>query len=201
MDVYPGRPVSAPSCTNANGGGNLNESVNVGAGGSVTFSVTATVDPGGTGTISNTATVTPPAGSTDASNLDDSATDNNTVITKEGDLSITKSDSPDPVTDAAMLTYTITLANAGPSDAVGVVVTDTFPTEFETPSWTCVANGAASSCTSPGNTNLSETVNIGAGGSVVYTVTDMINAGASTSLSNTASLTVPAGFNRRGRRR
>ena len=99
-------------------------------------------DPGATGTISNTATVTPPAGSTDASNLDDSATDNDTLITKKGDLSITKSDSPDPVTDAAMLTYTITVAHSGPSDAVGVGVTDTFPTEFETPSWTCVANGA-----------------------------------------------------------
>ena len=182
----PGMPLS---------GNHFNATVNIPAGGSVQYLISGTVDPSASGTISNTASVTPPAGATETNPGNESATDNDTVITKEGDLSITKTDNPDPITDAAMLTYTITVANSGPSDAVGVVVTDTFPAEFETPSWTCVANGAASSCTSPGNTNLSETVNIAAAGSVVYTVNGTINAGASTSLSNTAALAVPAGFN------
>jgi uncharacterized repeat protein (TIGR01451 family) len=40
------------------------------------------------------------------------------------DISVTKSDSPDPVAVGADLTYTITVRNDGPLDAPGVVVTD-----------------------------------------------------------------------------
>ena len=36
------------------------------------------------------------------------------------DLAVTKSDAPDPVTAGADITYTITLDNAGPSDAQNV---------------------------------------------------------------------------------
>ncbi len=43
------------------------------------------------------------------------------------DLSITKVDSPDPVTAGSNLTYTLTVTNNGPSDATGVMVTDTLP--------------------------------------------------------------------------
>jgi uncharacterized repeat protein (TIGR01451 family) len=40
------------------------------------------------------------------------------------DLSITKSDSPDPVISGNQLTYTIVVTNNGPLDATGVTVTD-----------------------------------------------------------------------------
>ena len=40
------------------------------------------------------------------------------------DLAPTKSDSPDPVTEGAVLTYTITVTNLGPDVAGGVTVTD-----------------------------------------------------------------------------
>ena len=45
----------------------------------------------------------------------------------QADLSITKTDSPDPVIAGNDLTYTITVKNNSPSDATGVVVTDTLP--------------------------------------------------------------------------
>jgi uncharacterized repeat protein (TIGR01451 family) len=40
------------------------------------------------------------------------------------DLAISKSDSPDPVAEGAVLTYTITVSNLGPGAASGVTVTD-----------------------------------------------------------------------------
>lgn len=43
------------------------------------------------------------------------------------DLSITKTDSPDPATVGAQLTYTITVTNLGPSTATGVTMTDRLP--------------------------------------------------------------------------
>jgi uncharacterized repeat protein (TIGR01451 family) len=43
------------------------------------------------------------------------------------DLSLTKTDSPDPVAAGGALTYTIKVANAGPDAATGVVVTDDLP--------------------------------------------------------------------------
>jgi uncharacterized repeat protein (TIGR01451 family) len=43
------------------------------------------------------------------------------------DLSITKTDAPDPVVADSALTYTLTVANAGSSEATDVVVTDALP--------------------------------------------------------------------------
>jgi uncharacterized repeat protein (TIGR01451 family) len=43
------------------------------------------------------------------------------------DLSLTKTDSPDPVAAGGALTYTIKVANAGPDAATGVMVTDDLP--------------------------------------------------------------------------
>lgn len=43
------------------------------------------------------------------------------------DLSLTKSDSPDPVSAGAPITYSILVANAGPDAATNVVVTDNLP--------------------------------------------------------------------------
>jgi uncharacterized repeat protein (TIGR01451 family) len=43
------------------------------------------------------------------------------------DLSVAKTDSPDPVSTGAALTYAITVTNVGPDTATNVVVTDTLP--------------------------------------------------------------------------
>src|SRR4051794_28000323 len=51
-----------------------------------------------------------------------------TVAAGRADLSLTKTDSPDPVTVGGTLTYTIGVANAGPDDASAVKVVDTLPT-------------------------------------------------------------------------
>lgn len=67
------------TCTAA-GSGNLNDTANLPAGGSVTYTLKATVSPAATGTLSNTATVTAASGITDPTPGNNSATDTNTVV-------------------------------------------------------------------------------------------------------------------------
>ncbi len=55
------------------------------------------------------------------------STSESTAIAAEADLTISKTDSQDPATAGTVLTYTLTITNSGPSNAVNVVVTDTLP--------------------------------------------------------------------------
>src|SRR5262245_30663326 len=50
-----------------------------------------------------------------------------TTVDTEADLSVTKTDSPDPVQRGGNLTYTLTVSNAGPSDAQNVILSDDVP--------------------------------------------------------------------------
>jgi uncharacterized repeat protein (TIGR01451 family) len=47
------------------------------------------------------------------------------------DLSVSKSDSPDPVTVGATLTYTIQVTNLGPDEATGATVSDHLPSQTD----------------------------------------------------------------------
>jgi uncharacterized repeat protein (TIGR01451 family) len=47
------------------------------------------------------------------------------------DLSLTKSDSPDPVVEDGVLTYTLEVTNAGPDPATNVVVSDDLPGQVD----------------------------------------------------------------------
>ena len=132
------------TCTAA-GSGNLNDTANLPAGGSVTYTLTATVSPGTTGTLSNTATVTAAAGITDPTPGNNSATDTDTVI-GQADLAVTLTDSPDPVTAGANLTYTVTVNNAGPGAAISAQWNDTLPAGTTFVSLNTVAGW---SCTTP----------------------------------------------------
>jgi uncharacterized repeat protein (TIGR01451 family) len=46
------------------------------------------------------------------------------------DLSVTKMDSPDPVSALSSLTYTMIVTNNGPQEATGVTLTDTLPEDL-----------------------------------------------------------------------
>jgi uncharacterized repeat protein (TIGR01451 family) len=48
-------------------------------------------------------------------------------VSPTADLSVTKTDSPDPVTVGKPLTYTVTVTNNGPNDATAVTMSDTLP--------------------------------------------------------------------------
>jgi len=82
------------------------------------------VDPNAVGTVINSATVASTTSDPIPGNNSGSAS---TTVDAEADLSITKTDDIDPVNAGTTLNYTIEVANAGPSDAANVVVTDTLP--------------------------------------------------------------------------
>jgi uncharacterized repeat protein (TIGR01451 family) len=99
---------------------------------------------GGT-TISNTATVS--SATPDPVGVNNAATAS-TMVTTSADLSVTMSDSPDPVNPGSNITYAITAHNAGPSDAATVLLGDTLPagTTFVSLSQ---AGGPSFSCATP----------------------------------------------------
>ncbi len=70
---------SGGSCGSANGAGNINNTVTVPVGGTATFTASATVAGGASGSIANTATVAAPAGTSDPTPGNNSATDTDAV--------------------------------------------------------------------------------------------------------------------------
>ncbi|MEK7952936.1 choice-of-anchor Q domain-containing protein [Luteolibacter soli] len=174
----------------ASGSGNINDTVNLPAGASVTYTVSATISASATGTLSNTATVSAPEGVTDPSPANNSATDSDT-LTPRANLAITKTDKVTTATPGGSVTYTIVATNAGPSNATGATVADTLPASL-TATWTAFGAGGGTA-TASGSGNINDTVNLPVGGSVTYTVTAAISPAASGTLSNTATVSAPAG--------
>jgi len=77
----------------------------------------------------------PGQGTPDPNESNNEAT-SSTRVEKAVDLVVTKTDDPDPVIAGADLYYTITVANQGPSDATGIVVTDAFSADVTYLNWT-----------------------------------------------------------------
>lgn len=108
------------------------------------------------------------------------------------DLAITKTDGLTTVAAGSAVTYTITVTNAGPNDALGATVVDTLPAVITGASWTCVGAGGGV-CTAAGSGNLDDVVNLPTGAAVTYTLTGTVSAAAASgTLDNTAVVTPPA---------
>ena len=157
----------------ASGSGDIAAAVNLPAGGSVTFVLAGTVAPATSGNLVNTATVAAPPGVTDPNPADNSATDTDTPASTRVTLLLTKTDGRATYTPGGTAIYTITLANAGPSNATSITVTDNLPSGVVlTGNATCTATGTASCGTITGS----------AGGTFVTAAGATMAAGAGNSL-------------------
>ncbi len=174
-------------CT-PSGTGPLNDVVDLPVGAIVTYVVSATIASGATGTLSNTATVAATAGTTDPIPSNDSAVDSDT-LTPRSDLSITKTDATSTAVPGAPVTYTVIVANNGPSDVVGASVIDVFPANLSNAAWSCVAVGG--SCPAGGIGDINTAVSLIAGGTATFTVTADVDASATGALTNTATVSAP----------
>ncbi len=158
---------------------------------SISYTVRATVGANVGDALSNTATVTAPAGVVDRAPSNNVATDIDSVL-REANLSITKTDNRTEVVPGDRVNYTIVVGNSGPSDVQGATVRDTFPLTLTEVSYTSQASGNASGSSS-GSGNINDVVNLPVGSSISYFVNAVVSQSASGSITNTATITPPAG--------
>jgi len=99
------------------------------------------------------------------------------------DLSVAKTDSPDPVVLGSILTYTVTVTNNGPDNATGVTLTDTLPGGVTFGS----AIPSQGSCSPGGGVVTCGLGSLASGGSASVTI--VVTPTAAGPLLNTASVT------------
>jgi uncharacterized repeat protein (TIGR01451 family) len=99
------------------------------------------------------------------------------------DVTIAQAGAPNPVAVGSNLTYTVTVANQGPADASGLVLTDTLPAGVDFVS----ATSPAGSCSHLAGVVTCSFASINAGGSAIVTIV-VVPTGAAT-LANQATVT------------
>ena len=116
-------------------------------------------------------------------------------LAPQADVSITKTDSSDDEVPGTGVTYTIVASNSGPNTATGVTVADTFPGSLSGCSTISVAaGGATGNEVGPTAGNINDSgITMPAGSSVTYTASCAIDAVATDSLDNTATVVTLGG--------
>jgi uncharacterized repeat protein (TIGR01451 family) len=174
----------------AAGSGSIDALIDLAPGGEATFTITAPVRSNATGNLVNTATVIVPAGTTDPTPGNTSSTDTDTPA-PIADLAILKTDGSATYLAGQPTVYTVTITNIGPSDVIAARVTDTLSPLIGSATWTAVFTGGSGTAAGAGSIN--QLINLGLGGTAVYTIVASVLASASGNLVNTATIATPAG--------
>ncbi len=176
----------------ASGSGNINNTVTMPVGSSITYTATVTLSSSATGTLSNTATVTAPSGVTDSNLANNSATDTDTITVK-ADLKVTVTDGKKTIIAGSKDTYTVVVTNVGPSAVAGAVISDSFPASFTGVTYTATQSGGASGFTASGSGNINDTVTMSSGAKITYKAKGKVSSSATGTLSDAATVTAPSG--------
>lgn len=150
------------------------------AGGSVTVTVQAGVAPGrAPGPLGYTGSA--------VSTTTDPAPGNNTAtagvtVQAAADLSLTKTANPTTIVFGTPVTYTLTVANAGPSTATGVQLSDPLPAGL-------TFESSASGCTAAGGVVTCPVGSLAPGATATRTFVAQTDAGGSGTVSNVATAT------------
>ncbi len=194
-----GSPSIAMTCTSATAGAQFTCTINggasmpVGAAGTIIYKVRvpATVAVGAIVTnqaeiASKGATATP-----DPNPSNNTQSPTSTLVKTQADLSVTKTDSPDPVKAGDNITYTINVSTAGPSDAQNAVMSDTVPANTTFVSMTAPAEWTCSTPSVGGTGTVSCSRATLPAGSAAQTFTMIVkvnNEFTGSSISNTAKV-------------
>jgi uncharacterized repeat protein (TIGR01451 family) len=162
-------------------------------GATATFTLVTTVAPNATGSISNSAGVG--GAQTDANSGNSSATSSAVVINAPvADLVVGKTSAATSAVIGANLTYTIALTNNGPDAASSVVLTDVLPSSLLFQS---IAAPAGFSCSTPAigasGTITCNAATLANGATATFTLVVRVAAGASGTITNSASAASAAG--------
>jgi uncharacterized repeat protein (TIGR01451 family) len=168
------------------GTGALVTTVDLGVSGVIEFSFTVQVDPSATGTLVASGTITPPAGTTETFPLDNTDTDTDT-LTPQADLAVTIDDGTTTVVPGTSTTYTFTVSNSGPSTVDSLTLTDASSPALLSP------NFAPSAGAYDTNTGAWSGLSLASGQSVSMTLTGTIDSNATGPITNTATVSPPAG--------
>lgn len=109
------------------------------------------------------------------------------VASADADLAITQTVAPNPVLTGSNVTYTITVANNGPSDAAEVTLTDNLPDSTTFVSCSSAGGGV---CGGLGNNRTVTFPSLAAGESATITLVSLVNCSLAdnTTISNTATV-------------
>jgi uncharacterized repeat protein (TIGR01451 family) len=171
----------------------------VGASATVVFAVTVDSPlPPDVTEITNTVTISDSGASGPDLNPDNNTATDTTPIANnpEAGLQITKTNNQTTVTPGSGVTYTISVTNAGPNDVTGASFTDNVPASLTGVSYTSVVTGGATATPGSGTgNNMSGSLDLPVGGTVVYTVSGTLDPNATAgTLTNLASVFPPAGI-------
>ncbi|MBI5879551.1 MAG: DUF11 domain-containing protein [Chloroflexi bacterium] len=176
---------------------NVTPSVPCTVAGGLAVCALAPIDPGAVVSFTVSAQVLPSARSTLVNAVAVASTEQDPVLGNNGavvtstvdtliDLALAKTASPEPALVGAALTHTLVVANAGPSMATGIVLTDSLPAPL-----TFRAAGTTAGCVvnAPGDLVNCAVSSIDAGAAFTLTIVSTVGAAADgTVITNTASV-------------
>jgi len=179
-------PILTPSAGSYNASTGEWTSLSFASGTSVTLTIAGTISPSATGSVTVPATVAVSPGIQETITGNNNASDTDT-LTYSADLAIALTDGKTSIQPGSPITYTITVANNGPSQVTSLSVAVTYPPLLQNPAFT-PAQGIYNEAT-----DLWTGLSLAPGQSVDLTLTGTVDPSASGNFVLTATVSPPAG--------